>query len=162
YHCAVDQPDFTDTANLSFRIPTPVFGAGLIDNIPDKVILANQQTQTAAKRAFGITGRPNINPDGTIGKFGWKAQHYSLARFAEEAYQVEMGVPTGSGYRRGSLSTPCYALYEAAYDDPYASSYGQTDGSSVLLFTEFMRFLDAPKAVSQFPGATAESIGNGR
>src|SRR5262245_33308783 len=38
YHCAVEQPDFADTANLSFRIPTPVFGAGLIDNIPDRVI----------------------------------------------------------------------------------------------------------------------------
>src|SRR5262245_481412 len=67
YGCAVDQPDFTDTANLSFRIPTPVFGAGLIDNIPDGVILANRETGTAAKRALGITGRPNIDPHGTVG-----------------------------------------------------------------------------------------------
>src|SRR5947209_684279 len=27
--CWIDQPDFSDTSNLSFRIPTPNFGAGL-------------------------------------------------------------------------------------------------------------------------------------
>jgi CxxC motif-containing protein (DUF1111 family) len=163
YHCVVDQPDFADTTNLSLRIPPPVFGAGLIDNIPDRVILVNRETQTAVKRALGITGRPNIGPDGTVGKFGWKAQHHSLTRFAEEAYQAEMGVPTGTGYRRGSLSTACYALYDAAYDDPYyAPSYDQTQVSLVFRFTEFMRFLDAPTPMSRFPGVIAESIANGR
>ena len=164
YHCAVDQPDFTDKANLSFRIPAPVFGAGLIDNIPDSEILANQDAHTTTKAALGISGRPNLGPDGVVGKFGWKAQHHSLTRFAEEAYQTEMGVPSGSsGYRRESLSKPCYAIYEAAYDDPsFSSSYDQSQGSTAFLFTEFMRFLEAPKPVKQFPGASAESVGNGR
>src|SRR3989475_7584946 len=50
--CALAQPDF-DTEfsknNLIFRIPTPVFGAGLIEQIPDRVILANQAANTASK-----------------------------------------------------------------------------------------------------------------
>jgi CxxC motif-containing protein (DUF1111 family) len=99
-----------------------------------------------------------------VGKFGWKAQHHSLTRFAEEAYQTEMGVRTGGGYyRHESRNTACYALYEAAYEDPnYSSSYDQNDVSPVFLFTKFMQFLDAPKSLSQFPGASAESINSGR
>ena len=164
YRCAVDQPNVSDAAKLSFRIPTPVFGAGLIENMSDAAILANRRTQAARKRELGIGGRPHVGADGTVGKFGWKAQHHSLTRFAEEAYQTEMGVRVeGANYRRESLSKPCYALYEAAYDDPYyESSYDGGQASSVFLFTEFMRFLDAPAAAKEFRGASAESIGNGR
>jgi CxxC motif-containing protein (DUF1111 family) len=49
YRCAVDQPDFSDPTNLRFRIPTPVFGAGLIDNILDAEILANRAASAAVK-----------------------------------------------------------------------------------------------------------------
>src|SRR5262249_37795793 len=43
--CVLALPDFAAQAannNLIFRIPTPVFGAGLLEEIPDSVILANQ------------------------------------------------------------------------------------------------------------------------
>src|SRR5258708_7374519 len=49
FDCMVKQPDFSDTANLSFRIPTPLFGAGLIDNIPVAAIFANLTAQTSRK-----------------------------------------------------------------------------------------------------------------
>src|SRR3984957_14997816 len=49
--CAITQPGFTPSgdpltgqggnSNIVFRIPTPVFGAGLIEAIPDSAILAN-------------------------------------------------------------------------------------------------------------------------
>jgi CxxC motif-containing protein (DUF1111 family) len=160
----LEQPSFTDAANLSLRIPTPVFGAGLIDNISDDVILANQEAQKTEKRLLGIEGRPNVSASGAVGKFGWKAQHHSLTSFAEEAYQTEMGVHAGGSYsRREPLNQACYALYDAAYDDPnFAPSYDQNEGSSVMLFTEFMRFLDAPRPVNGFAGAPPESIRNGR
>src|SRR3989442_12976983 len=51
--CKLAQPDFEqDLArrNVIFRIPTPVFGAGLIEQIPDKVILANQTNDAPMKR----------------------------------------------------------------------------------------------------------------
>lgn len=41
--CQMQQPNFVQMqqlGNLIFRIPTPVFGAGLIENIPDATILA--------------------------------------------------------------------------------------------------------------------------
>ncbi|MGA2369870.1 MAG: di-heme oxidoredictase family protein [Candidatus Korobacteraceae bacterium] len=87
--------------NIIFRIPTPVFGAGLIEAIPDSAILANMQTNVSEKRALGISGHANAHlsgnvnlsaNDGTITRFGWKAQNKSLLMFAGEAYNVEMGI----------------------------------------------------------------------
>ena len=40
-----------------------------------------------------ITGTTNNNGnDGTIARFGWKAQNKSLLLFSGEAYNVEMGI----------------------------------------------------------------------
>src|SRR5436309_434806 len=107
--CVLAQPDFDTQAannNLIFRIPTPVFGAGLIEQIPDRVILANQGANSATKTQLGIAGHPNLivsgraitgrtnnnGNDGTIARFGWKAQNQTLLLFSGEAYNVEMGI----------------------------------------------------------------------
>src|SRR5262249_14191225 len=43
--------------------------------------------------ALGISGHPNRSGnDGTITRFGWKAQNKSITMFAAEAYNVEMGI----------------------------------------------------------------------
>jgi len=92
--CGISQPDFaTELANhnVIFRIPTPIFGAGLIENIADDAILDN--ARNPAKLIAGISGRPNRSGnDGTITRFGWKAQNKSLVTSAGEAYNVEQGV----------------------------------------------------------------------
>jgi len=88
-------------SNIIFRIPTPVFGAGLIEAIPDSAILANMQADSSLKAGLGISGHANAHlsgnvnrsaNDGTITRFGWKAQNKSLLMFAGEAYNVEMGI----------------------------------------------------------------------
>src|SRR5262249_44790133 len=61
--CPIAQEDFAaqlSKNNVIFRIPTPVFGAGLIEAIPDSAIRANLRANTAQKTAFGIFGRPNV------------------------------------------------------------------------------------------------------
>src|SRR5262249_40573158 len=61
--CGLTQPDFAAAVaanNVIFRIPTPVFGAGLIEQIPDSAILANRATNASAKTSLGIIGRPNF------------------------------------------------------------------------------------------------------
>jgi len=79
--------------NLSFRIPLQLFGLGLIESIQDLTILNNSASTAAARAKQGIGGIPNRSGnDGTITRFGWKAQNKSLAIFAGEAYNVEMGV----------------------------------------------------------------------
>ena len=94
--CNVAQPDFKAALaanNAIFRIPTPTFGAGLIEAIPDQVIIDNKNANLGAKSGLGISGRENREGnDGTITRFGWKAQNKSLQIFAGEAYNVEQGV----------------------------------------------------------------------
>ena len=92
--CNIAQPDF-ETAmernNLILRVPTPLFGAGLVESITDSAILAN--AANPHKAAMGISGLANRSGnDGTITRFGWKAQNKSLLMFAGEAYNVEQGV----------------------------------------------------------------------
>jgi CxxC motif-containing protein (DUF1111 family) len=94
--CTLAQPNFVQAMalnNIIFRIPTPFFGAGLIENIPDYVIYANLEANHAQKARLGISGHTNHSGNnGTISKFGWKAQNKSVEVFAGEAYNVEMGV----------------------------------------------------------------------
>lgn len=91
--CNIAQPIFTPAGNgltgqggnrnIIFRIPTPVFGAGLFEAIPDSAILANMNAQASRKRGLLISGHPNARlsgnanrsgNDGTITGFGWKAE----------------------------------------------------------------------------------------
>jgi hypothetical protein len=60
--CSLKQPDFAAqlaAKNVVFRIPTPTFGAGLMEMIPDWAILANAASTASAKSTLGIRGRPN-------------------------------------------------------------------------------------------------------
>ena len=57
--CTVAQPNFEQLGranNLSFRIPTPVFGLGLVEAIPDSTLLANLAATTVAKGSGGTRG----------------------------------------------------------------------------------------------------------
>jgi CxxC motif-containing protein (DUF1111 family) len=94
--CQLAQPEFEanlNANNVIFRIPTPVFGLGLVENTPDSTLLANLAANQGLKGPLGIHGRLNTSGnDGTITRFGWKAQNKSLLVFAGEAYNVEQGV----------------------------------------------------------------------
>jgi CxxC motif-containing protein (DUF1111 family) len=101
--CSIQQEDLDAQLaahNLVFRIPTPVFGAGLIENIRDAAILENMAANAPMKQYLGIIGHPNRvtgdtnrnGNDGTITRFGWKAQNKSLELFAGEAMNVEQGI----------------------------------------------------------------------
>jgi CxxC motif-containing protein (DUF1111 family) len=74
----------------SARNPTALFGAGLIDSIPDAVI-----EQAAKSRHRGsplVKGRVSRLRDGRIGKFGWKGQTASLRDFTLTACAIELGL----------------------------------------------------------------------
>jgi len=95
-HCSIVQPDFAAElakGNLSFRIPLQMTGLGLIESIQDREILAHHAATANQRLALGIAGHPNRSGnDGTITRFGWKAQNKSITMFAAEAYNVEMGI----------------------------------------------------------------------
>jgi hypothetical protein len=92
--CNLTQPNFAaqlSQNNVIFRIPTPTFGLGLIEAIPDSVLVQN--LNQSANPRMGIQGRfSRSGNDGTITRFGWKAQNKSLLRFSAEAYNVDTGI----------------------------------------------------------------------
>jgi len=170
--CVYPQEDFTkakNLGNLSLRIPTPVFGGGLIDLIDDATILANQAANGAAKRVLGIRGKPNRSGnDGTITKFGWKAQNKSLLMFAHEAYSVELGetnqmFPQKRGF--GGNPPPASCVFNPLPED--YTNYLPNSSSTELVpsdddsFATFMRFLDQPTPACTGSSCSA-SIQNGR
>ncbi|HTR22466.1 MAG TPA: di-heme oxidoredictase family protein [Terriglobales bacterium] len=95
-NCAITQPDFAaeeKAGNLAFRIPLQMTGLGLIESIQDREIIAQHDATAALRAPLGIGGHPNRSGnDGTITRFGWKAQNKSITIFAGEAYNVEMGI----------------------------------------------------------------------
>jgi len=94
--CTLAQEDFeTQVANnnIIYRIATPTFGVGLIENTADSTLEANLAGNASIKAALGISSHLNRSGnDGTVTRFGWKAQNKSLLIFAGEAYNVEQGV----------------------------------------------------------------------
>ncbi len=179
--CTVPQPNFAAELarnNVVFRIPTPLFGAGLIEAIPDREILQNQAKAAEAKRALGIRGRPNVlltsnsisgqpnknGNDGTVGRFGHKAQNKSLLIFAGEAYNVEMGITNGAFPTERDETEACMKYAATPNSDvtledgtlPHAAI------SSIDRFTLFMRLLAPPQPSNAVTGATPASITNGR
>ncbi len=168
--CSIQQPDFAHNlkiGNVIFRIPTPVFGAGLIENIPDETILANMNANPALKRIAGISGHPNRNGnDGTISRFGWKAQNKSLEVFSGEAYNVEMGI-TNELFMNERASPdeaglPANCRVNATPEDVTDMTAIQTTGvpSDTVGFAMFMRLLAPPTPSTTEPGG-AKSIADG-
>jgi CxxC motif-containing protein (DUF1111 family) len=99
-----------------FRIPTPTFGLGLVENTPDAVLQANLAANASAKAAVGIAGRLNMSGnDGTVTRFGWKAQNKSLLMFAGEAYNVEQGVTNELFPNERSAAAGC--IYNGTPED---------------------------------------------
>jgi CxxC motif-containing protein (DUF1111 family) len=180
--CNIAQPDFTPAGNprsgqggnpnIIFRIPTPVFGAGLIEAIPESAILANMQADSATKVRLGISGHPNAHlsgnanrsaNDGTITRFGWKAQNKSLIMFAGEAYNVEMGISNQLFPQERDETPGC--LFNPTPNDtlnftpgsPPAANPNTAVLSDIEAFADFMRML-APPA----PAPDTPSTANGR
>ena len=174
--CSLQQPSFNAarvTNNIIFRIPTPTFGTGLMANIDDSTLLANHAAQ--ANNRLGISGAFNHNGnDGTISRFGWKAQNKSLLIFSGEAYNVEMGISNelftqdrplpGEDQFGSGLPANCLNLAGVGYPEDITHSDGTTAStvtSDAGLFNTFMQFLDQPTPSTASPGGAA-SIANGR
>ena len=176
--CDIAQPDFLPAgnpltgqggnSNIIFRIPTPLFGAGLIEAIPDSAILANMQSNASEKSALGISGHANAHlsgnvnrsaNDGTITRFGWKAQNKSLLIFAGEAYNVEMGI-TNQLFPQERDETPGCLFNATAEDTLNFTPTPATTGSSntavisdIEAFANFMRMLAPPTPAPATPSS---------
>ena len=152
-NCRISQPDFAAAANqrnLSLRIPTPVFGAGFIEAIEDATILDNLAATQQQRTQLGIAGHVNRNGnDGTITRFGWKAQNKSLMMFAREAYNVEQGVTNELFPNERDESDGCVANGTPEDHTNLTATTPQASMSDLVGLALFMRYLDAPQPATQ-------------
>jgi CxxC motif-containing protein (DUF1111 family) len=187
--CAVPQTNFPNQIannNIIFRIPTPTFGAGMIENIGELTLAADAAAASTGAANLGITtGRFNHEGNtGTITRFGWKAQNKSLQIFAGEAYNVEQGVTnedfenertgqfqSGGNNQTAAAITNC--LFNATPEDHtvFEDAHGTNStavnfSSDIVNFSGFMRLSNqptpAPATASTTAGLTAfQNIGCG-
>ncbi len=140
------QPAIPPEANVvARRIPIPLFGAGLVEAIPDDAIRALQDPGDAD--GDGVSGRAAVIIDvgsgaERVGRFGWKAQHATLLAFGADAYRNEMGITndlfpneTAAGIDAETLAA-CDAV-----PDPEDGPEPLTGLRGIDAFEAFMKFL---------------------
>src|SRR5262249_3082248 len=115
--------------------------------------------------SLGIIGRPNFQlagrtisgqtnkngNDGTLARFGWKAQNKSLLLFAGEAYNVEMGITNELFQTERDEDANCQdAMVPNSITNPDAAPPPDAL-SSIEKFAHFMRFLAPPAPAPDTP-----------
>jgi len=161
--CTNGQPDFdANRDNIALRIPTPLFGLGIMDSLPDVELQAHFDASAARRQALGISGHFGHNGNtGTITRFGWKAQNASITLFAGEAYNVEMGV-TNELFPQSKVEDYNCNLGAEPNDVTRTGAPGTdedfnnplTHDADWMVFQIMMRFMDQPKPVAFNASAT--------
>lgn len=142
-HCSVSIPDFDPVSSESIQT-TALFGAGWIDRISPKSILANRRTNqvAGALREFKLefdtipAGRARILDDGRVGKFGWKGQFATLEEFVAAACGNELG-----------LSTPLADQAKPIHVADYAETKPDLNRKQFRALTAFVDTLPRPVEV---------------
>jgi len=128
-----------------------------------------------AGELFGILGRPNRvvsgraitgstnnnGNDGTIARFGWKAQNQTLLLFSGEAYNVEMGITNELFQQEREQKPSCQFVTVPNNVTDTEATTTPAGLSAIEKFAFFQRFLAPPTPSTDTPGG-ATSISNGR
>src|SRR5258708_18824678 len=124
-----------------FRMPMTTFGAGLMEVITDTTIRNNLASDPGRLKANnGIKGHVNTNGnDGTVTRFGWKAQNKSLLIFSGEAYNVQLGV-TNQNFQNEREENPSCAT-NVTPENQSRFNVGSTDAADIVAFLGFIDLL---------------------
>jgi CxxC motif-containing protein (DUF1111 family) len=118
------------------RQPSPLFGLGLIQAIPEATILSRADPTDANRD--GIAGRPNTS-NGLLGRFGWKASVATVYDFVALAMINEIGI-----------TSPLYPNELSPQGRPIPPGCKRTadiddaDGSRLGSITAYLTFLSPP------------------
>jgi CxxC motif-containing protein (DUF1111 family) len=153
-------PEANTTA---LRKTTPLFGAGLIEAIPDSAIqqLAKIPRRDGVKGQVAMVQDPSA-PTGQlhVGRFGWKAQHAFILSFAGDAYVNEIGV-TNRLFPDDFAPDGNETLLEEYEPEGLPSPQDQPDlvtgKADIDRFTDFMQLLAPPPVLPLSNSARAGS-----
>jgi CxxC motif-containing protein (DUF1111 family) len=105
---------FPHGVSISQRNTPALFGAKLIDELPERDILAGERRQrlraglASAEVEDAPVGRALRLADGRAGRFGWKAQTASLSDFVQAACANELGLGNPGQAQPRPLGRPNY------------------------------------------------------
>ena len=135
----------TDANVFARRVPIPLFGAGLVEAIPDDTLFRLEDPND--RNGDGISGRAAVIVDvesgeRRVGRFGWKAQHATLISFGADAYRNEMGI-TNDLFPHESVFaiTPDQLRVCDPFPDPEDIRDPKSRRRGIDNFASFMRFL---------------------
>ena len=134
-----------DTNVFARRVPIPLFGAGLVEAIPDQTLLALEDPQD--RNGDGVSGRAGLvidvdSGERRVGRFGWKAQHATLITFGADAYRNEMGITNDLFPHESAFGvTPEQLRLCDPFPDPEDFRDPRTRRRGIDNFASFMRFL---------------------
>ncbi|MBI3468039.1 MAG: HEAT repeat domain-containing protein [Planctomycetes bacterium] len=126
------------TLIASQRNTTAIFGAALIDSVPDETIEAVAKAEHAGFPK--VRGRIARLPDGRIGRFGWKAQMPSLEAFTRAACAMELG-----------LEVPGHSQSTPTWDSAYSAPGLDLSEGEVQSLVKYLRSLPAPRGSIPMP-----------
>ena len=134
-------------AILSLRLARPVFGAGLLEQVPDAALRAIAERQAG----LGVRGRINRVWDPArsglaSGRFGHKAAHASLQQQTASAFMTDIGVNS-----RLFPTEDCWPAQRRCYGIETVSGFEARD-SQIELIVDYLRLL-APLAPEPSQGA---------
>jgi CxxC motif-containing protein (DUF1111 family) len=122
------------TLRTSSQNTPALFGAGLIDEIPEEALLAAQRREFEGFSE--IRGRVSRLPDGRIGRFGWKGQTATLREFVLAACANELGLEV-PGHHQPRIEPP-------KSSDPAAETL-DLDQAQCFQLIEFVAGLAPPR-----------------
>ena len=134
-----------DATVIARRVPIPLFGAGLVEAIPDDAIRAVEDPFD--RNGDGVSGRAALVTDVAtgerrVGRFGWKAQHATLLAFGADAYRNEMGITNDLFMQELALgSTPERMRVCDRLPEPEDIVDPRTRRRGIDNFASFMKFL---------------------
>ncbi len=140
------------TAVSEIRAPA-VYGLGLAARISDAEILLRADPDDADDD--GISGRPNLDPLGRVGRFGRKAQHATLRGFIEEALRLEIGITTPDYPEEVSFNGAELPVGADIAPDPEATE------EQVGLLVEYLDLLAPPRRLLPDDSETLADIEEG-
>ena len=135
------------TGRIFARNTTALFGAGLIDMVPDSVI---REQFMAQQRHPEIKGRPATLADGRIGKFGWRANFATLLNFTENACVNELGLQSRNVPQPRDMTKPDYVNRQI-----------DIDNDSIVAMTAFVASLPSPTRLAPYDSQHREEVAKG-
>jgi CxxC motif-containing protein (DUF1111 family) len=155
------QPIVPADANVfARRVPIPLFGAGLVEAIPDDAIVALEDPFD--RNGDGVSGRAArvidvASGERRVGRFGWKPQHATLLTFGADAYRNEMGITNDIFPRELAYGVTADRMRACdLFPDPEDVRDPRTRRRGIDNFESFMRLL-AP--IDRAGGGAQEAAG---